>query len=535
MLSNPIKPKPKKGVFEGRQFLLLMTLLFIFTLATAIRVNYLAGSPILGERQYRSALIARAYYFETEESVPQWRKEAALASRERSGLVEPPILEFLVALIYRLVKGEHLWVARLLSSTFWIVGGIFLYLIAKRIVSSDAAVFVTAYYLFVPLGLVVSISFLPEPFMVMMFLISLFAILKFYEEPSLPRLIFAGGISGLAILVKPFCLFAILGAFISLAIYKGKSWKCLFNFDSLVFLGVSISLGASYYIYGIFFDKFLAGNFQTSFFPYLYFKRTFWKGWLLTGAHAVGYSPLVLSPIGFLMLREGFSRVLLIGLCFGYIAFGLIYTFPTPISGHYHLQLIIIVSLALGPVISLIINNLVRISNKWYFWIPVVCALIILFLLNMQVLKSRLAGYNKYEEPEIAQEIGKIVKHSTKTAYLASYYGMPLEYYGELSGTFWPRRLVNLDYIKLKMKTTQNKDERYWPGGIIDWLFRWKEERELSIEERLNTIDFIPEYFIITYFREFNRHHNDLKKYLERNCVLIAKSDKYLIYGSCSK
>jgi 4-amino-4-deoxy-L-arabinose transferase-like glycosyltransferase len=112
---------------------------------------------------------------------------------------------------------------RLLSSIFWLIGAIFLYGIVKRLISIDAAVFSITYYLFVPLGVIVSLSFLPDPMMIMMFLLSLLTILRFYEQPSNSRLVISAIFSGLAILVKPFCLFTIFGAFISLAIYKKKN------------------------------------------------------------------------------------------------------------------------------------------------------------------------------------------------------------------------------------------------------------------------------------------------------------------------
>ena len=153
----------------------------IFILALAIRIYgfYILDAPgIIAERQFRSALIARSYYFQMASFIPEWRLQIAEVSQERAGVLEPPLFELLVAFIYRLVSGEHLWIARLLSSLFWMVGGVFLYQIAKRMVSAEAAVFTTAYYLFVPLGVVVSISFLPEPLMVMFLLFSLFTILR---------------------------------------------------------------------------------------------------------------------------------------------------------------------------------------------------------------------------------------------------------------------------------------------------------------------------------------------------------------------
>ena len=37
-----------------------------------------------------------------------------------------------------------------------------------------------------------------------------------------------------------------------------------------------------------------------------------------------------------------------------------------------------------------------------------------------------------------AKVLGNLVAHSTRTVFLAPYYGRPLMYYGELSGRDWP-------------------------------------------------------------------------------------------------
>jgi hypothetical protein len=43
----------------------------------------------------------------------------------------------------------------------------------------------------------------------------------------------------------------------------------------------------------------------------------------------------------------------------------------------------------------------------------------------------------------------------------------------------------------------------------------------------------VPEYFVITHFREYAANHDDLRQYLESRCTPVALTDAYLIYGSC--
>jgi hypothetical protein len=112
------------------------------------------------------------------------------------------------------------------------------------------------------------------------------------------------------------------------------------------------------------------------------------------------------------------------------------------------------------------------------------------------------------EDPGMAEEIGEIVLHSPHTVFVASYYGLPLEYYGEFGGAPWPVR-------------------------IEDSFYRRPGERELSVIERINGFSFIPEYFVITNFDLYNRKHQDLKQYLEQDCSLLAEKEQYLIYSMC--
>lgn len=493
------KPKVQWGI-----------LTFVLLAAIAIRINYLDSSRILAERQFRSAFIAREFYFESLDSVPEWRKQVVITNRQREGLLEPPIMEYVVSLLYRLIGAEHLWVARLLSVAFWIVGGTFLFSIAKRIVSIEAAIFATAYYLFVPITVDMSISFLPDPLMIMMFLLSLFTILRYYDRPSKASLVIAGGISGLAILVKPLILFAILGAFISLAISKTTSWKRIIDFNLLTFLSICFLPVAFYYLYGIFIARYLAGQAQASFLPQLLLTREYWKDWLLTAVDAVGYAPLIAALVGLPMLRPGLPRALLIGLWIGYIVFCLVFTYHIRFASHYHLQLVIIIALSFGPLVSLVTKHFAQLSNRWYWWLPLIGALLLVMLFNIRDIRSRLTTARTFESKRAAQEIGEIVNHSTQVIYVAPYYGGPLEYYGELSGVYWPRRISDTD------RALGYQNER-------------------SIEERLEALDISPEYFVITDFQQFNRHHSDLKEYLANNCPLVAKSDQYIIYKACQK
>ena len=74
----------------------------------------------------------------------------------------PPVLELVASFAYLVSGGEHLWIPRLLSALFWMVGGVFLCLLARRMVSPNAAVFSVAFYLLVPYGVFASRAVMPD-------------------------------------------------------------------------------------------------------------------------------------------------------------------------------------------------------------------------------------------------------------------------------------------------------------------------------------------------------------------------------------
>jgi 4-amino-4-deoxy-L-arabinose transferase-like glycosyltransferase len=223
--------------------------------------------------------LARSFYFDKTESISDWQREVSAIARQNQPILEPPITEYFVSLIYRVVGSEQLWISHLLTSIFWLVGGIYFYKLAKIVISINVAVIATLFYLFAPLSVLISRSFQPDSLMMMLFLISLYAILMHNEQPTMFRLLMAGGLTGFGLLYRPIILFVLLGAFISLAIYRKKSWKFIFEKDFIIFIIISLLPVFLYYGYGILFAGFLKWKVKTSFRPNLYLHREYWEGW----------------------------------------------------------------------------------------------------------------------------------------------------------------------------------------------------------------------------------------------------------------
>jgi hypothetical protein len=526
-------------LFRRSVFRLLAVVLLIMT-AFVIRLHHISRPPMDFQpiRQYMLAHNTRAPYLESQESVPGWRKEIARINKKRMGFeIEAPILDNAVVFGYRIMGGEHLWMPRVLSSIFWIIGGIFLYLIALRLSSSGAALFSAAFYLFLPFGISASRSFQPDPLMIMLFIVSLYMILIFYEKPSFIRLTAAVAFSSFAMLIKPYCIFLIYGAFISIAFHRQGIRKSFTNRNFLMFLLLSPLPGAFYYISGLLtHGAFLQEHAQASFLPHLLMKPYFWKDWLAMIARVVGLVPFVGALIGLFAISKGLSKTFLIGLWTGYCIFGLFFTFHIHTHDYYQLQLIPVVALTLGLAASQFASKLIF-YRKYIIIIVVFLSFVLLGIIyNVNYIKRhedsrylKIFGYfmginpqfykfidgDFEKEVKAAQEIGTIVHHSTNTIFLTSDYGRSLTYHGELSGLPWP--------------TSTSFEERKDRGIRVAQKEELYNGRYFVIRTHAKFIRYTPDYFIITDFEEF-RKQPDLIDFLKENYPLLSRSDDYLIY-----
>lgn len=506
MMLNTETTEQPNILFSPNSRWLKICLFVMFLLAALIRRDEIKAPGHLVEREYNSAIFARAFYFEDNDSVETWRKNNAFATIKQLPLLEPPLTEYLVSLIYRILGQEEIWYSRYLTSIFWLIGGIFMYKLTRILLSVDAALIAVGYYLFVPMGVIISRSFQPDSLMMMMFLISLYCQILYFEKPSWRRLLLTGGITGITLLLRPLVLFALFCAFIALSIYKKEPGTSFINKRFLVFCGLSLVFPAAYYGYGIYVEKFLQGQAGLSFRPYLLARWEFWLGWFDSGANVVEHTPLISTLLGFFFVRKNFAKILIIGLTVGYFIFGLVFNFHIHTHPYYHIQFFPVIGICAAPFLLNVGNTVKKlIGRNW--WMPVATG--ILFALYFSYGDVRGTLYTPvFEDPNLDKEIGEMVGHSSRTVFVAYHYGLPLEYYGEFSGMPWS---VSID----------------------DPFYRRPDAQEQSVQERLDALGFTPEYFVITNFELYNRKHQDLQIYLDRECSTRLQTTKYLIYSAC--
>lgn len=485
-----------------------LVLSVLFLAALGMRIYHINEPPLdfHATRQYRSLLIARGYYYESLASIPEWQRQVARINLERQGVLEPPVMERLTATIYRTVGREQYWIPRALSILFWLFGGGFLYLIARKIMESSAALFSAAFYLLLPFAVVASRSFQPDPLMILLLLASLYAILRYTELPSLGHLILMILLAAGVIFIKPISLFVIYTVVLILAVYQRGLKKNLTDPKFLVFFPLTFLPTATFYFYGILATGTLRTQAQASFLPQLLIDPFYWKGWLENIHLVVGHAIFILALIGVLLFRKGLPRVFMIGLWAGYVLFCLVFNYHIATHDYYHLQLIPIVALSLGPMAGVIYERLRDLNHEWYWRLALWLVLLLALGLTLNSARTQLAGNAFMSKIMLAEEIGEQVQHSTSTVYLASDYGLSLEYHGELSGEPWPL-VSDLEWERLAGVSVMDAEQRFTDLFAID----------------------SPDYFIILDLGEFDQQI-DLKEFLTRNYPVISDSAHYIIF-----
>ena len=480
-------------------------LILIFSAALAIRLYDLTDLPLdfHPTRQLVSFIKARGYYYKTK---PQGVSAETVKEAVRFGKlkadIEPTVFENLVASTYRLT-GEQVWVARVYSSFFWLVGGIFLFLLSRDFVSFEGGIVSTAYYLLFPYAVLGSRSFQPDPLMVMLLLAFWWTFSRWVRFPSWINAILSGLLGGLAIFIKFSSVFFVIGGALGLVLSRFSLRELLRNVQVWGIALLGALPAAMYLVYGIFVRGDLASQFSGRFVPELLFNPYNYLQWEVKLSMAAGGVFVMLGLLSFFLIRDKYLRIFLYGLWGSYILFGLFFNYHIATHDYYHLPFIPIVGLSLAPL------------GDWFFarlgeatvqrWTRSAVYLILIFGLFSVVwdVRNQMKTVDYRPEADMWREVGEQFHHSTRVIALTQDYGSRLEYWG------W-RRFSNWPY---------SGDTAY--ANIRGGLFTFDD-----LFERYSSK---MSYFLVTDFEEFNRQPQ-LKERLFTFYPVYAEGDGYLIF-----
>ncbi len=496
----------KQFMPKHSRWILAIVLVVIFALGFFLRMVDLSDPP-LGfnpTRQLRSAIIARGMYYAAQTEADPLQRQTALTHWKMMERLEPSVLESMVAATYRLIGEEQVWVARIYTSIFWMIGAAALYDLARRMTSALGAIFGIGYFLFLPFSILASRSFQPDPGMIMLVLMTGWALFRWSETRSWRWAVLAGIFGGVAALVKVMAAFFVGGMAIGVAIFtlgvqsETESDKAQRrHFPNLIsslrtpqiwVMAVLMAAPAlTYYLVG-------SGEQSSSFFVnWTILSRwrevltpSFFMRWMIRVSSLMEPSVVLAAFVGTLLVPRR-SRALLWGFWGGYLLYGL--TFPHHITTHdyYHLPLLAVVSLSL-PVLAASVIDVVKRSGIFIQVFFVMVALVAA-IYNAWLGRSILVGQDFGHHPAYWSEVGELVPPEAKLVGVTQDYGFRFMYYG------W--RTIHV-----------------WPQGAGSEVF----------DQRASDAD----YFVVTAENQMN---DELKDFLNANYPVYVEGVGYRIYN----
>ena len=483
----------------------VLALVMIFGAALSIRLYDLTDLPLdfHPTRQLLSAIKARGLYYETQpDGVSTWELETAIRFAKLKADVEPVIFERLVAFTYGFT-GEQLWIARIYSSLFWLIGGIFLFLLARKLVSFEGALLSTAYYLLFPYAIIGSRSFQPDPLMVMLVIAFWWMFARWVRLPFWIHAVLAGLLGGLAIFIKFTAAFFVIGGALGLALSRFTFGGLLRNIQVWMIALLGALPALLYLIYGIFIRGDLTSQFSGRFVPALLFSPVNYLQWEVKMSMAAGGLFVMLGLLSLFIITDRRMRFLLYGLWGAYLLFGLVFNYHIATHDYYHLPLIPIVGLSLAPLGDWFFARLAEAAvQRWTRVAVYVILLCGLFSVTWDV-RNQMKAVDYRPEATMWAEIGQAFDEEARVVALTQNYGSRLEYWGWRGSVNWPY-VGDAAYANIR-------------GGVF------------SFDDLFNRYASKMSYFLVTDFEEFNRQPQ-LKARLFNFYSVAFEGDGYLIF-----
>ncbi len=490
--------------FSGRSriFLWLIATL-LFAVGLVIRLYDLSDLPLdfHATRQLHSILMARGMYYQNLETAPQWQRDLAVRQWKAEGLIEPPVMERLTALTYRLVGAEDLRIPRLYSIFFWMLGSVFLFLLALDLVGAVGALVALAYYVILPYAAVASRAFQPDPLLVASIVTAWWAMLRWYRRPTWSRAVAAGLLAGWAIFVKSVAVFFIGPAWLGLLL-AGLGFRRTIRTPQVYVMALLTVLPyAGFHIYGVYITGLLESQFSLRFFPQLWPDPVFYLRWNGMITRVTGFEFFLAAVLGLFTVRDRAGRAMLLAVLAGYFLYGM--ALPYHISTHDYYQEPLVPLVALGLAAGMDVLTRALRGPRWLVLAAFLAVLAFAVTIKAWDVRVTLKRDDYRGEAVYWQKLGQTIGQDSAVIGLLHDYGYRLAYWGWISSTNW----MTTGDINLRELAGQSFD--------IQQVF----------EEQTRGKD----YFVVTLMDEFDSQ-GELKKLLTQNYAVYKQSDDYIIF-----
>lgn len=444
-------------------------------------------------RHYRSAVLARACYYDHAPGVPDWARRVGDANRQMQQAGEPPIMEWLACGAYLAIGRENVTMPRAFNVIVWVAGAIPLWLLARRLASEPGALIAVALYLFLPYGIVASRNFQPDPLMTVASVTAILALVRRHDHPTPASFIAAAIAIAAAGLIKPMSVFLTVPVALALSIRpKADAAKML------AALAAGLIPPVAYYGYSAVAGSLIQDQTRMRFEPHL-IPTPFFYGGLWQMISRVETIPLfLLAVLAAFIAADRITRRVLAALFVGYAMFAVAFTYHMPTHDYYHLPYIAVTALGIAALIARAADRVSRTAAV------ALCAAIAAG--GSITAWPRLHTANAAMFERMYREIGELADHDTKALFLDPDYGFALMYHAEISGDSWP----NVDDL-----AAEAIDGR----APIDAEARYVRDYQ----------EWGPSFFIVTDLGSFAAEP-DLQQMLERRATPVRITDTYRVY-----
>jgi hypothetical protein len=424
----------------------VIILLIVFLLAGfAARLIDFDDLPLdfAATRQLHSLIMTRGVYYEFNtpqvQTIPEEIRSFSITAGKAEPRIEPPVMEYLVASTYQLIGGENIFVGRFYSILFWVLGGIPLFFLMRKITSVTGAFAALAVYLFVPFGIIASRAFQPDPLMVMGILWALYFQARWMEVDSIKNTILAGAFTGLVILLKATAVFFVgiplVGIVLSMGIKKWiRNWHVylvavLALLPALLFNWISATAGGN-----------AGAIFGARFFPSLFIDPKWYLRWFMTAKSVVNYFPLIIGILAMFLVRQKGYRIFYACLWIGYILLGFTLAYHIYTHNYYHLPLIPMVAIGFGILFEIVYKQLEALNTHWLPRLAIAGVLLVSMGLGAFKARSDLLEASYKHEADYWEQLGETIGPDKSVIALTHDYGYRLSYWGHINPKLWLTR-----------------------------------------------------------------------------------------------
>ncbi len=479
-------------------------LILLFALGIYFRLLNISNPPLDDNawRQLGSATYARGLYYQMLPHADPEIRQRAIGIAAATVHLEPTITEALVAVSYLVTGGEHLWIFRLWTTLFWVIGGIALFALVRKMTSADGALVAVGYYLLLPFGNAITREFLPEPLMVMWIVLALFAFSHWIEDQTWKWTILTGVFTGLALLTKIFAIFPLAPAIILASIAAFGFRKIV---TKLKFWTIAALAGMIPAVYYFFLAPQSGSNYVgTWVLPFMGILKDIWFyiGWLHHLNGNFNLAILLIALVSSFLLEKRW-RFLCFGLWIGYGLLGA--TVPELIYSHmyYNLPLVAIIAISLGPVSALVLGKLSERGGLYKILLLGVALVAVGYTVYMS--RKDVTAVDYRGEPQKWEQLAGVM--NGKNCGITEDYGNRLGYYGWRTIQPYP---YSFDYDMSR---------------LAGYDFDVNADNLEYFKNKVNDC----EYFVVTMFSELEAQPY-LKKILFERYPIYAQDDWYIIF-----